>query len=172
MLQAHYTSILDLSNDALLASEKGYQKLMEAINTIASLVTGSSSGFDVKSWQQKCYDAMNDDFNTPTLIAHLFEAVKHINAIKEGKESITDDDKNLLTTAVNAFVFDILGIENKNETGTNTDKLSDVVTLLIKLRKEARDNKDFATSDKIRDQLADLGIQLKDGKDGTTFSLN
>jgi cysteinyl-tRNA synthetase len=172
MMQAHYTSILDLSNDALLASEKGYQKLMEAINTIASLVTGSSSDFDVKSWQQKCYDAMNDDFNTPTLIAHLFEAVKHINAIKEGKESITDDDKNLLTTAVNAFVFDILGIENKNETGTNTDKLSDVVTLLIKLRKEARDNKDFATSDKIRDQLADLGIQLKDGKDGTTFSLN
>jgi cysteinyl-tRNA synthetase len=172
MMQAHYTSILDLSNDALLASEKGYQKLMEAINTIASLVTGSSSDFDVKSWQQKCYDAMNDDFNAPTLIAHLFESVKHINAIKEGKESITDDDKNLLTTAVNAFVFDILGIENKNETGTNTDKLSDVVTLLIKLRKEARDNKDFATSDKIRDQLADLGIQLKDGKDGTTFSLN
>ena len=114
---------------------------------------------------------MNDDFNTPTLIAHLFEAVKHINSIKEGHESISESDKAILQETLNAFVFDILGLENKGDSNVDSDKLSGVVTLLIQLRKEARDNKDFATSDKIRDQLAALGIQLKDGKDGTTFSV-
>lgn len=172
MMQAHYTSILDLSNEALLASEKGYSKLMEAFNSLESLVIGHSSDFEITIWQQKCYDALNDDFNTPTLIAHLFEAVKHINAIKEGKESITQKDKELLTMALRAFIFDILGLENKNEGEGRSDKLADVVSLLIQLRKEARDNKDFATSDKIRDQLAAFGIQLKDGKEGTTFSVH
>ncbi|MBU2996963.1 cysteine--tRNA ligase [Cellulophaga baltica] len=172
MMQAHYTSILDLSNDALLASEKGYTKLMDAINAIEALNTSNTSTFDVSAWRQKCYDAMNDDFNSPTLIAHLFEAVKQINALKEGKASITESDKTLLQETLNAFVFDVLGLENKNTSATDSDKLPDVVSLLIQLRKEARDNKDFATSDKIRDQLAALGIQLKDGKDGTTFSVS
>ncbi|SMC62486.1 cysteine--tRNA ligase [Cellulophaga tyrosinoxydans] len=172
MMQAHYTSILDLSNDALLASEKGYQKLMEAVNSLENLETTSSSDFNVEAWKQKCYDAMNDDFNTPTLIAHLFEAVKHINAIKEGNETITQSDKALLIETLNAFIFDVLGLENKNDANADSDKLSGVVTMLIQLRKEARDNKDFATSDKIRDQLAALGIQLKDGKEGTTFSVS
>tara|TARA_R110000868_G_scaffold21640_9_gene89788 strand:+ start:6617 stop:8098 length:1482 start_codon:yes stop_codon:yes gene_type:complete len=171
MMQAHYTSILDLSNDALLASEKGYTKLMEALTSLEALETKTSSDFNVTLWKQKCYDAMNDDFNTPTLIAHLFEAVKHINSIKEGHESISESDKALLQETLNAFVFDILGLENKGDSNVDSDKLSGVVTLLIQLRKEARDNKDFATSDKIRDQLAALGIQLKDGKDGTTFSV-
>ncbi|WP_158974104.1 cysteine--tRNA ligase [Cellulophaga sp. L1A9] len=172
MMQAHYTSILDLSNDALLASEKGFLKLMEALNTIDKLETNRSSDFDFKAWQQKCYDAMNDDFNTPTLIAHLFEAVKHINAIKDNKESISETDKILLKDTFNAFIFDILGLEDKNDANADSDKLSGVVALLIQLRKEARDNKDFATSDVIRDQLAALGIQLKDGKDGTTFNVS
>tara|TARA_R110002050_G_scaffold1281_4_gene9276 strand:+ start:8499 stop:9980 length:1482 start_codon:yes stop_codon:yes gene_type:complete len=171
MMQAHYTSILDLSNDALLASEKGYTKLMEALTSLEALETKTSSDFNVTLWKQKCYDAMNDDFNTPTLIAHLFEAVKHINSIKEGNESISESDKAILQETLNAFVFDILGLENKGDSNVDSDKLSGVVTLLIQLRKEARDNKDFATSDKIRDQLAALGIQLKDGKDGTTFSV-
>ena len=172
MMQAHYTSILDLSNDALLASEKGFQKLMEALSAIDKLETGASSDFDFTTWQQKCYDAMNDDFNTPTLIAHLFEAVKHINAIKEKKEAISEADKTLLKETFNAFIFDILGLEDKNDANSDSDKLSGVVALLIQLRKEARDNKDFATSDIIRDQLAALGIQLKDGKEGTTFSIS
>ncbi|WP_024479485.1 cysteine--tRNA ligase [Cellulophaga baltica] len=172
MMQAHYTSILDLSNDALLASEKGFQKLMEALSAIDKLETGASSDFDFTAWQQKCYDAMNDDFNTPTLIAHLFEAVKHINAIKEKKEAISEADKTLLKETFNAFIFDILGLEDKNDANSDSDKLSGVVALLIQLRKEARDNKDFATSDIIRDQLAALGIQLKDGKEGTTFSIS
>ncbi|NNL01562.1 MAG: cysteine--tRNA ligase, partial [Eudoraea sp.] len=93
MMQAHYTSILDLSNEALLASEKGYQRLMEAISNLGGLKTGTTSDFNIKDWRQKCYDAMNDDFNTPILIANLFEGVKHINLIKEGKEQISEEDK-------------------------------------------------------------------------------
>lgn len=172
MMQAHYTSILDLSNDALLASEKGFHRLMDALQMLKSLEPGKNSDFDVASWKQKCYEAMNDDFNTPILIAHLFEAVKHINAIKEGREQISIEDKTLLESTMNAFVFDVLGLEDKNESESGTDKLASVVELLIQMRKEARDNKDFATSDKIRDQLAEMGIQLKDGKEGTTFSVS
>ncbi|WP_411031307.1 cysteine--tRNA ligase [Spongiimicrobium sp. 3-5] len=177
MMQAHYTSILDISNDALLASEKGYNKLMEAVTVLEGLTakTGkesNTSAFDVAAWIQKCYDAMNDDFNTPMLIAHLFEAVKHINLIKEGEENITSEDKALLQESMYNFVFDILGLEQSSDSDMDSDKLSGVVDLLIELRNQARNNKDFATSDKIRDQLAGMGIQLKDGKDGTTFSVS
>lgn len=171
MMQAHYTSILDLSNDALLASEKGYQRLMEAVTTLPKIEPGTKSDFDIAAWKQLCYDAMNDDFNTPILIAQLFEAVKRINLVKEGKESITASDKTLLKESMEAFVFDILGLENERASGVDSNKLSGVVELLIQLRMEARANKDFATSDKIRDQLAVLGIQLKDGKEGTTFTV-
>lgn len=171
MMQAHYTSILDVSNDALLASEKGFNKLMEAINSIKSLPEGKKTDFDINTWRQGCYDAMNDDFNTPILIAKLFDAVKHINLIKESTESITNQDKDLLLQTIQNFTFDILGLENKKSSNVDSEKLSGVVELLIQLRKEARENKDFATSDKIRDQLAGLGIQLKDGKEGTTYSL-
>src|SRR5690554_4929276 len=108
MMQAHYTSILDLSDEALLASEKGYQRLMDAINNLEKLPTAPTSSFDVADWKQKGYDAMNDDFNTPVLIANLFEAVKYINLIKEEKETISQVDKDLLTRAMHDFVFDIL----------------------------------------------------------------
>ena len=172
MMQAHYTSILDLSNEALLASEKGFQRLMEAIENMANLETGANSDFNVVDWRQKCYDAMNDDFNTPILIANLFEAVKHINLIKEAKERISELDKALLIQTMNDFVFDVLGLENKDGTNQDTGKLQGVVELLIELRNDARRNKDFATSDKIRDQLLAIGIQLKDGKEGTTFSVS
>jgi cysteinyl-tRNA synthetase len=172
MMQAHYTSILDLSNDALLASEKGFQRLMEAMDTLEGLEPGDHSDFDLTAWKKQCYDAMNDDFNTPILIAQLFEAVKHINLIKEGKENITQNDKSVLTQTLNAFVYEVLGLEQQKEGNGASNKLSGVVELLIALRDEARANKDFKTSDKIRDRLAGLGIQLKDGKEGTTFSLS
>lgn len=172
MMQAHYTSILDLSNDALLASEKGYIRLMDALKNLDGLETSSISSIDVPDWKQKCYDAMNDDFNTPILIANLFEAVKYVNLIKEGKETITSSDKELLILTMRDFVFEVLGLENKNEANQDSEKLQGVVDLLIQLRNEARSNKDFATSDKIRDQLLNLGIQLKDGKEGTTFSIS
>ena len=172
MMQAHYTSILDLSDDALQASEKGYQRLMEALGNLEGLKTGTESDFDVKEWQQKCYDAMNDDFNTPILIAHLFDAVKRINLIKEGSETITPEDKDLLKSSMEAFVYDVLGVENQSMSKDDSKTLNGVMELLIDIRNRARANKDFATSDKIRDELNELGIQIKDGKDGTTFSLN
>jgi cysteinyl-tRNA synthetase len=172
MMQAHYTSILDLSDEALQASEKGYNRLMDALDSIETLKTGDASDFDVAAWKQKCYDAMNDDFNTPILIAQLFEAVKHINLIKEDKETISDEDKDILANSLKAFVYDVLGIENQSMTKDDSNTLNGVMELLIDIRNEARAKKDFATSDKIRDQLVELGIQIKDGKDGTTFSVN
>ncbi|AEM69547.1 cysteinyl-tRNA synthetase [Allomuricauda ruestringensis DSM 13258] len=172
MMQAHYTSILDLSDEALQASEKGYNRLMDALDSIDNLKTGDKSDFDVAAWKQKCYDAMNDDFNTPILIAQLFEAVKHINQIKEDKESISTEDKDILDSTLKAFVYDVLGIENQSITKDDSNTLNGVMELLIDIRNEARAKKDFATSDKIRDQLVALGIQIKDGKDGTTFSVN
>ncbi|MGC1516319.1 MAG: cysteine--tRNA ligase [Maribacter sp.] len=171
MMQAHYTSILDISNEALLASEKGFRKLMEAIASVKNLPTGTSTDFDIEGWKASCYAAMNDDFNTPILIATLFDAVKHINLIKEGSESITETEQLALETTLNHFVFDVLGLEQQNSADADSEKLGGVVELLIDLRTTARDNKDFATSDRIRDQLLALGIQLKDGKEGTTYSL-
>lgn len=170
-MQAHYRSILDFSGDALLASEKGYYKLMEAIKFLNEVEAKNQSSFDVKNWNKKCYDAMNDDFNTPILIAHLFEAVKFINQLKDEKATISEEDLELLKLTIHVFVFDILGLtDDKQEQGS--DKLGGVVELLIKLRKQARENKDWATSDQIRDELLALGIQLKDGREGTTYSVN
>ena len=171
MLQAHYTSILDLSDEALLAAEKGYHRLMEAIETMTALETGSQSDFDVAAWRQRCYDAMNDDFNSPILIAQLFEAVKAVNLVKDGKQSITAGDKALLEQTFDAFVFDVLGLEHVYRDSAETGKLEGAVQLLIELRNAARANKDYRTSDRIRDELGEIGIQLKDGKEGTTFSL-
>lgn len=172
MAQSSYRSVLDLTDAGLLASEKGYNRLMEAINLLPKLNASKTSSITIEDWRQKCYDAMNDDFNSPILIANLFEAAKYINQIKEGKETLTAEDLELLKDTMNAFVFDVLGLLNEAETNSGTDKLAGAVDLLIKLRQEARANKDFAMSDKIRDELADVGIQLKDGKDGTTFSVN
>lgn len=172
MFQAHYASILDFSNDALLASEKGFNRLMDAYNAINTLPVGASSDFDVVAWKQSCYDAMNDDFNSPMLIAHLFDATKTINGIKEGSQTITATDLAILKQTMSDFLFDVLGLVNEKSGGnTNTAALDAAVNLLIDLRNKARANKDFATSDAIRDTLAKDGIQLKDGKDGTTYSI-
>ena len=171
--QSSYKSVLDLTDAGLLASEKGFHRLMDAVNLLSNLKASENSSIDINVWKQKCYDAMNDDFNSPILIAHLFEAAKFINQIKEGTETLNTEDLSTLKDTVNAFVYDVLGLKNittNNESGT--DKLSGAVAILIKLRQDARANKDFALSDKIRDELAEVGIQLKDGKDGTTFSVN
>ncbi|MBR9915433.1 MAG: cysteine--tRNA ligase [Algicola sp.] len=170
--QSSYRSVLDLTDDGLLASEKGFFRLMDAINLLEDLKPSSESSFQVAEWRQKCYDAMNDDFNSPILIAHLFEAAKHINQVKDGNASLTSEDLELLKKTMNAFTFDVLGLVNISKAETGTDKLSGAVELLIQLRQDARANKDFALSDKIRDELAAKGIQLNDGKDGTTFTTN
>jgi cysteinyl-tRNA synthetase len=171
MLQAHYRSILDFSDEAIVAAEKGYKRLMEAIESLKTIQASKSSSIDIARWKQQCYDAMNDDFNTPILIAQLFDGVRFINLLKEEKETLTPEDLITFTTAINAFVFEVLGLEKERAT-ENTDKLEGVVNMLIQMRKQARDNKDFAMSDQIRDQLIALGIQLKDGKEGTSFSVN
>ncbi|MFY8111435.1 MAG: cysteine--tRNA ligase [Flavobacterium sp.] len=171
MLQAHYRSILDFSDDAIVAAEKGYKRLMEALSLLKDLPTSTQSSVAIEDWKQLCYDAMNDDFNTPILIAHLFEGVRYINVIKDGKETITAEDLASFTTAIEAFVFEVLGLENEKISDSSNDKLEGTIQLLIDMRKQARENKNFALSDQIRDQLLALGIQLKDGKEGTTFSL-
>ncbi len=172
MMQAHYRSILDFSNDALLASEKGFMKLMDAVSTLNKLeATSGANEFDVSAWKANCYTAMNDDFNTPILIAELFSAVKYINQIKDGKATITDSNLALLKDVMHQFVFDIIGLKNVIS-NKQDQKLGDTVELLIRMRNDARAQKDFALSDKIRDELLAIGIQLKDGKDGTTFILD
>jgi len=172
MLQANYRSILDFSDEALKASEKGFNRLMDAYHAIDELPVSEKSSVDIKAWKQSCYDAMNDDFNSPILIAKLFDAVKMINNIKEEAAKITAEDKDELQNTMSAFMFDVLGLLDKvSENNDTSDKLSSTIELLIKLRAEARNNKDFALSDQIRDQLQEMGIQLKDGKEGTTFSL-
>lgn len=170
-LQAHYRSVLDISNEAMVASEKGYNRLMEAISLIKDLKPSSVSSFDVNAWQQSCYDAMNDDFNTPILIAQLFEITRIINLVNDGKETLTTDDINIVSKTINDFAFNILGLKNEMSSGNNAEKLSGVVQMLIKMRNEARANKNWALSDEIRDRLAALEIHLKDGKEGTTFTL-
>ncbi|MFM2009993.1 MAG: cysteinyl-tRNA synthetase [Bacteroidota bacterium] len=171
MLQAHYRSILDFSDDAIVAAEKGYKRLMEAMSSLNAIPTSNKSSLNIAEWKQLCYDAMNDDFNTPILIAQLFEGVRFVNMLKEGKETLTAEDSKIFTNAMNAFVFDVLGLEDEKASDGNNDKLEGTVNLLIAMRKQAREDKNFALSDQIRDQLLALGIQLKDGKEGTTFSL-
>ena len=171
MLQANYRSILDFTSAGIEASEKGYIKLMEAINSLDKIEVSKVSSIDIKSWKQKCFDAMNDDFNTPVLIANLFEAVKNVNVLIDKKATITAEDLALLKSTLNEFVFDVLGLKNELQQDSSA-KLTGVVEMLIEMRKVARDNKDWILSDEIRDKLAVLGVQLKDGKEGTTFSVN
>jgi cysteinyl-tRNA synthetase len=171
MLQAHYRSILDFSDDAIVAAEKGYKRLMEAMNALKDISVGTTSSLAILDWKQACYDAMNDDFNTPILIAQLFEGVRFINLLKEGKETLNAEDLASFTKAMYSFVFDVLGLEDEKVSDSTTDKLEGTINMLIEMRKQARDNKNFALSDAIRDQLIGLGIQLKDGKEGTSFSI-
>ena len=174
ILQAHYRSVLDFSNEALLASEKGYNKLMESIRILETLSSSSiTSDFNVESWKENCYNAMNDDFNSPVLIAELFSVVKFINQVKDGKSSVSKKDLEIIKNSVNVFVFEILGLQNLNEsTNQHKEKLEETLELLIKMRSDARANKDFELSDKIRNELDEIGIQLKDSKGGTTFKID
>jgi len=169
-MQAHYRSVLDLSNDALLASEKGFTRLMEAVKLATQLPASATSSLNIQAWVAQCYEAMNDDFNTPILIAQLFEGAKYVNLVNDGKAQLTAEDVQLLQNTLRSFVFEVLGIEKENSSATASEKLDGTVALLIQMRNEARTAKNFALSDQIRDQLLALGIQLKDGKDGTAFS--
>ena len=168
MMQAHYRSTLDFTSEALTAAEKGYIRLTEAMTTLKTLKTDSKSSSDVNAMVESFYSAMNDDFNAPILVANLFEAVKFINSVNDGKATISASDLALLQTEINAFVVNVLGLAQTTSGGE--DKLSPVMDLVLDLRQEARTNKDWTTSDKIRDGLANAGITVKDSKDGTTWN--
>ena len=171
MMQAHYRSILDFTNDGIVAAEKGFNRLMEGLDILNNLQPNTASTIDIASWKQNCYDAMNDDFNSPILIANLFEGIRFVNLINDGKETLNADDLKILSETLHTFTFDVIGIKNEKVTANNSDKLDGVVEMLIKMRDEARANKNFSLSDQIRDKLFALGIQLKDGKEGTSFSI-
>ncbi|MFV0155972.1 cysteine--tRNA ligase [Empedobacter falsenii] len=168
-LQAHYRSVLDISNEAMLASEKGYNRLVEALKTLENITPKKISTVNIDELEAKLYTAMDDDFNTPIMIAHLFDAVKMINSIKDSFENITTEDLERLKAIMNGFVHDVLGLDTE-AVNESSDKLDGVVKMLIEMRNQARVDKNWALSDQIRDQLSDLGIQLKDGAEGTTYS--
>ncbi len=170
MLQAHYRSVLDFSNDALVAAEKGFNRLMDAIKNVSNLNVSNESSFDVQKIITSVYDAMNDDFNTPVAIANLFEAVKNINNVLAKKATISSPDKEELQEFFNRFVFDVLGLK-KSGGSDNSKSLDSAMELIINLRNQARTDKNWALSDQIRDHLAANGIQLKDGAEGTSYSL-
>lgn len=173
ILQAHYRSIMDISEQALLAAEKGYLRMIDAFEALDSLPISSTTDFDIEAWLEKCHQVMNDDFNTPLLIAQLFEAVKFIFMVKNGQANINEATLEKLKHQLLRFTQEVLGLRLQlSSADGNTDALEKTVALLIELRDKARNNKDFATSDRIRDGLTDAGIQLFDGKEGTTFKLN
>ena len=172
ILQAQYRSVLDFSSEAIEASEKGFNKLMEAQKSLSNLKSSSTSDFDIDNWVTNCYNALNDDFNTPILIAELFNSVKFINQVKMGKSKISVNDLKIIQEKFNEFVFDILGLELNNDSNSNSDKLDSAVGLLIELRNEARLNKNYGLSDKIRDDLSKGGITLNDSNNETTYSIN
>jgi cysteinyl-tRNA synthetase len=169
MLQAHYRSTLDFSNEALLAASLGLQKLMTAERTLASLKPSDASSVDVRGIEEKCYEAMSDDLNTPVAIAQLFDAVRIINLASDGRETITADDIRSLTALFRTFVYEILGLRAEEE-GVN-EKLTGVVTLLLDIRQEAKAMKEWDVSDRIRNKLGELGITVKDRKDGYDWEI-
>jgi len=170
ILQAHYRSTMDFSNEALQAAEKGFTKLMNAMETLQNLKASDNSTYDVNELEKKCYAAMDDDFNTPILIAHLFDGVRIINSAKDGIESLNATDLEKLKTLFNNFVTDILGFISAKESGGN-DLTSEVMELVLQLRGNAKKNKDFDTADLIRNELDKSGIQIKDSREGSSWEV-
>ena len=170
ILQAHYRSTVDFSNAALQAAKKGFSKLMNALETLGKLSASENSTYNVNELEEKCYAAMDDDFNTPILIAHLFDGVRIINSVKDGKEGFNIIDLEKMKSIFNTFVTDILGfISDKKSSGN--DLTNEVMELVLKLRANAKTNKDFDSADLIRDELDKAGIQIKDNREGSSWEL-
>lgn len=170
ILQAHYRSTLDFSNEGLIAAEKAFQRIVNAMDTLEKLNPSASSTSSVSDLEQKCFDAMNDDLNTAIVLSHLFEAVRIINSTNAGIETLTGEDIDKLKSLMDLFVFNILGL--KREQKKSDDDTDGLMNLLLSIRIQAKANKDFATSDQIRDELIKLNFTIKDGKDGSTWSKN
>ena len=168
ILQAHYRSPVDFSNEGLKAAEKGLSRLMNAAQTLRRLTSGASSTSDIPSLQKACYEAMDDDLNTAITLSHLFECARIINSVHAGTETITAADLELLKNFFTEFVFSILGL--KEESAAGGSDIDALMQMILKVRTEAKANKDFSTSDKIRDELAAIGFKIKDEKAGTSWS--
>ncbi|MBE6205509.1 MAG: cysteine--tRNA ligase [Rikenellaceae bacterium] len=172
VLQAHYRSTMDFSNDALLAAEKGYDRLMKGVETLGKLKASATSSVDVKELEKRCQEAMNDDLNSPMVISALFDWVRLINQIAEGQQTISAEDLEELRRVVNLYVFDVLGLRNEKQEGAGGNNMvPQLVDMLLSIRQEAKANKDWATSDKIRNSLTEIGIRVKDRKDGVDWEI-
>ena len=173
ILQAQYRSTVDFSNEALLASEKGLNRLMEAYHNIENLKVSEQSSVDIQTLEEKCYEAMNDDLNTPIVISQLFEAVKIINSNIAGQTNLTKENISGLLQLFNTFLFNLLGIKDElKDNNASYDSFSKAIDMLLEIRMQAKANKDWATSDKIRNELTALGFEIKDTKDGFEWKLN
>ncbi|HCO67380.1 MAG TPA: cysteine--tRNA ligase, partial [Dysgonomonas sp.] len=172
ILQAHYRSTVDFSNEALQASEKGLSRLLEAYARIPKISPSAASSVDIKTIRRKCYDALNDDLNSAMVIAELCEAVTIINSAVDGKVQVSEDNIAELKSLFDVFLFEILGIKNElNNADKGTEAYTKAIDLLLQIRNEAKMCKDWATSDKIRDELNKIGFEIKDGKDGTEWKM-
>ena len=179
MLQSHYTSTLDISDEALAAAEKGYRRLMEAYNTLNDIQhpgNGSAGEPDtaLNQLMDMAFAEMDDDFNTPKALARLFEIVTKINSLKGGQlsmQEVTSETLDRLRQIFKSFIFDILGLQEENAASDNNGYMDGLMDLIINIRQEARSKKDWATSDLIRDKLKEIDIQIKDEKNGTNWMI-
>lgn len=170
ILQAHYRSTLDFSNDALIAAEKGLKRLLEAYKNISKINISNNSTINISELENKAMEAICDDFNTPIVISYLFEAASLINKIIDGKEKINKEGLEYLNNFFEKWLIDILGIKDEQESNM-MPKIEGLVNLVLDIRKQARENKDWSKSDEIRDKLSELGIKIKDGKEGISWNL-
>ena len=172
ILQAHYRSTLDFSNEALQASEKGLNRLLNAVTTLDKIQAGVSSSIDVGSLAEQCSKAMEDDMNTAKLAGFLLGGINQINKLVEGSETITAEDLDRLRLLYQSWVFAVLGLELPDESGKGNQITGDLIELILQLRSDAKSNRDFETADRIRNELTSLGITVKDRKDGADWEIH
>lgn len=171
ILQSHYRSTLDFSNEALKAAEKGLKRLMDGIERLQNVPISSNTSLKIDELEEKLYQAMSDDFNSPIAIAHLFDMLKWVSALEKGEEQINQEDHQRLLKLVNTFVFEILGLKNEENAAVGDNLIDSLMELVLDFRKAAKDQKDFTTADKIRDKLKELNIEVKDTKHGADWSI-
>ena len=172
ILQAHYRSPLDFSNEALQGSEKGLMRLLKTIDDMGSIKPGASSSINVVDLVSNCDKAMKDDMNTPVLIAHLFDGVKWINGLSEGRHTITSEDLEKLKALYHDYVYSILGLSKPEAVDPGKGITNDLVEMILQLRSDAKSKQDFETADRIRNGLTTLGITVKDRKDGADWEIH
>lgn len=170
ILQAHYRSTVDFSNEALQAAEKGYSRLVQAYKALGRIAPAKTASVELPDYRQLCYDAMNDDLNTPIVISHLFDMAKTINSAADGKATLTRAELDEMRSVMETFMFDVMGLTD-SASGDNSVVIDGLMKIILDIRATAKANKDWAASDRLRDSLNALGITVKDGKDGATWEM-